>query len=86
MEMSKNEFEREELKYNFNFQIKMLSSSKGRFSQLLSEARWNMAADREEKKEKEGQKSELDIDYYAFMKACKMSAGGPRLRLAPDKH
>jgi len=71
MEMNKNEFEWEELKYNLNAQIKVLSSSKARFSQLLSEARSNMAADREEKKEKEGQKEELDKDYFAFMKACK---------------
>jgi len=71
MEMNKNEFEWEELKYNLNAQIKVLSSSKARFSQLLSEARSNMAADRSEKKEKEGQKEELDKDYYSFMKACK---------------
>ena len=36
MEMNKNEFEWEELKYNLNAQIKVLSSSKARFSQLLS--------------------------------------------------
>jgi len=71
MEMNKNEFEWEELKFNLNAQLKVLSSSKGRFSMLLSEARSNMAADREEKKEKEGQKSVLDKDYFAFMKACK---------------
>ena len=71
MEMNKNEFEWEELKYNLNAQIKGLSSSKSRFSMQLSEARSNMAADREEKKEKEIQKEELDKDYYAFMKACK---------------
>jgi len=47
MEMNKNEFEWEELKFNLNSQLKMLSSSKGRFSQLLSEARSNIAADRE---------------------------------------
>jgi len=71
MEMNKNEFEWEELKFNLNSQLKVLSSSKARFSQLLSEARSNMAADREEKKEKEGQKEQLDKDYYSFMKACK---------------
>ena len=46
MEMNKNEFEWEELKYNLNAQIKVLSASKARFSQLLSEARSNMTADR----------------------------------------
>jgi hypothetical protein len=71
MEMNKNEFEWEELKYNLNAQIKGLSSSKARFSMQLAESRSNMAADRSEKKEKEEQKSELDRNYYAFMKACK---------------
>merc|ERR1719265_2743346 len=71
MEMNKNEFEWEELKFNLNAQIKILGASKARFSMQLSEARSNMAADREEKKEKEGQKEDLDKDYYAFMKACK---------------
>lgn len=71
MEMNKNEFEWEELKFNLNSQIKILSSTKARFSMQLSEARSNMAADREEKKEKEGQKEDLDKDYYSFMKACK---------------
>merc|ERR1719329_316149 len=71
MEMNKNEFEWEELKMNLNAQIKMLGSSKARFSMQLSEARSNMAADRSEKKEKEGQKSELDKAFYAEMKACK---------------
>jgi len=71
MEMNKNEFEWEELKMNLNAQIKILGSSKARFSMQLSEARSNMAADRSEKKEKEGQKEDLDKDYYAFMKACK---------------
>merc|ERR1719443_497409 len=70
MEMNKNEFEFEELKFNLNDQIRVLSASKARFSMQLSEARSNMAADREEKKEKEGQKEDLDRDYYAFMKAC----------------
>jgi len=71
MEMNKNAFEWEELKYNLNSQLKVLTSSKSRFSMLLSEARSNMAADRSEKKEKEAQKTELDSEYYAFMKACK---------------
>lgn len=71
MEMNKNQFEWEELKFNLNDQIRVLTSTKARFSMQLSEARSNMAADRSEKKEKEGQKEELDKDYYAFMKACK---------------
>jgi len=71
MEMNKNEFEWEELKFNLNAQIKILGGSKARFSMQLSEARSNMAADREQKKEKEAQKEDLDKDYYSFMKACK---------------
>jgi len=71
MIMNKNEFEFEELKMNLNDQIRVLSGSKARFSMQLSEARSNMAADRSEKKEKEGQKTELDKSYYAEMKACK---------------
>merc|ERR1719329_1231386 len=66
-----DELQWEELKFNLNAQIKILTSSKARFSMQLSEARSNMAADREEKKEKEGQKEDLDKDYYAFMHACK---------------
>jgi len=71
MEMNKNEFEFEELKENLNDQIRVLSGSKARFSMQLSEARSNMAGDRSEKKEKEGQKEELDKAYYAEMKNCK---------------
>jgi len=71
MEMNKNEFEWEELKFNLNSQIKTLSSSKSRFSMQLAESRSNMAADRSEKKEKEEQKDELDTGYYSFMHECK---------------
>merc|ERR1719329_1849840 len=60
MEMNRNEYEWEELKYNLNAQIKGLSASKARFSMQLAESRSNMAADRSEKKEKEDQKPELD--------------------------
>lgn len=71
MEMNKNDFEWEELKFNLNDQIKILTGTKARFSMQLAESRSNMAADREEKKEKEAQKEDLDRDYNAFMKACK---------------
>merc|ERR1719181_1719398 len=71
MEMNKNQFEFEELKFNLNDQLRVLTSTKARFSMQLSESRSNMAADRQEKIEKEAQKSDLDRDYYAFMKACK---------------
>ena len=71
MEMNKNDFEWEELKFNLNDQIKILGGTKARFSMQLAEARSNMAADRAEKKEKEVQKSELDHDYELMMKACK---------------
>ena len=71
MEMNKNQYEFEELKFNLNDQLRVLTSTKARFSMQLSESRSNMAADRQEKKEKEEQKTELDKDYYAFMKACK---------------
>jgi len=71
MEMNKNQYEFEELKFNLNDQLRVLTNTKSRFSMQLSESRSNMAADREEKKEKEAQKTDLDRDYYAFMKACK---------------
>merc|ERR1719473_1011768 len=68
MEMNKNEFEFEELKFNLNDQIRVMTSSKARFSMQLAESRSNMAADREEKKEKEIQKQDLDRDYNSMMK------------------
>jgi hypothetical protein len=71
MEMNKNQYEFEELKFNLNDQLRVLTSTKARFSMQLSESRSNMAADRQEKMEKEAQKADLDRDYYAFMKACK---------------
>merc|ERR1719272_1580660 len=71
MEMNKNQFEFEDLKFNLNDQLRVLTNTKSRFSMQLAESRSNMAADREEKKEKEAQKTDLDRDYYAFMKACK---------------
>jgi len=51
MEMNKNQYEFEELKFNLNDQLRVLTSTKSRFSMQLSESRSNMAADREEKKE-----------------------------------
>ena len=70
MEMSKNVFLFEELKLTLNDQIKIMSNSKARFSMLLSEARSNLAADREEVKAKNMQKHDVDVAYLSFMKAC----------------
>jgi len=53
-----------------NDQIQILSNSKARFSMMLSEARSNLAADREEVKAKEMQKINVDEQYIAFMKKC----------------
>jgi uncharacterized protein YegL len=71
MEMNENEYEFEELKMNLNEQISILSTSKGRFSMQLAEARSNLAADRSEKKEKEDQRVELDRAFHEFMERCK---------------
>jgi len=70
MEMNKNAYLFEELQITLNDQIKILTNSKARFSMMLSEARSNLAADREEVKSKEAQKLELDKVYLAFMKKC----------------
>jgi len=70
MEMNKNAFLFEELKITLNDQIQLLSNSKARFSMMLSEARSNLAADREEVKAKEQQKLDLEKAYLAFMKLC----------------
>jgi hypothetical protein len=48
MEMNKNAFEFEELKQTLNDQIQMLANTKARFAMMLSEARSNLAAGREE--------------------------------------
>jgi len=69
--MNRDEMEFHELKANLNDQIKVLTLSKARFSMQLSEARSNLAMDREEKKEKDSQKRDLDQDYYDFQRACK---------------
>jgi len=71
MEMMENEMTFEEVKDNFNGQIRLLAKSKARFAQLLAEARANLAADRSEMKSKDQQKSKLDRQYYAYMKKCK---------------
>jgi hypothetical protein len=70
MEMNKNAFLFEELKITLNDQIQILANSKARFSMMLSEARSNLAADREEVKAKEQQKLDVDKAYLAFMKLC----------------
>merc|ERR1719386_300765 len=53
-----------------NDQIQILTNSKARFSMMLSEARSNLAADREEVKAKEQQKINVDHQYIEFMKKC----------------
>merc|ERR1740115_268910 len=70
MEMNKNAYMFEELQVELNDQIKILANSKARFSMMLSEARSNLAADREEVKAKEQQKLDVDHAYLAFMKLC----------------
>jgi hypothetical protein len=70
MEMNKNAYLFEELKITLNDQIRLLANSKARFSMMLSEARSNLAADREEVKAKEFQKIDLEKAYLAFMKLC----------------
>merc|ERR1719420_99308 len=72
MTMNKNRFEYEELKVTLNDQIRILGTSKARFSQQLAEARSNLAADREEMKEKNIQKVDLEKDYKEYMHACKV--------------
>merc|ERR1719460_1852664 len=70
MEMQKNYYLFEELKFTLNGQIKILTNSKARFSMLLAEARSNLAADREEVRTKHTQKDDLEKAYRAFMKLC----------------
>jgi hypothetical protein len=70
MEMNKNAYLFEELKITLNDQIQLLANSKARFAMMLSEARSNLAADREEVKAKEQQKLDVDKAYLAFMKLC----------------
>merc|ERR1719253_1158296 len=70
MEMNKNAYLFEELKITLNDQIQLLANSKARFAMMLSEARSNLAADREEVKAKDQQKLDLEKAYLAFMKLC----------------
>ena len=63
MEMNKNAFEFEELKQTLNGQIQMLANTKARFAMMLSEARSNLAAGREEVKAKQQQKEDVDKAY-----------------------
>jgi hypothetical protein len=70
MDMNKNAFMFEELKITLNDQITLLANTKARFSMMLSEARSNLAADREEVKAKEQQKEEVDKNYIEEMKKC----------------
>jgi len=70
MEMNMNAYMFEELKITLNDQIKILVNSKARFSMMLSETRSNLAADREEIKAKQMQKTELERVYIDEMKKC----------------
>jgi hypothetical protein len=70
MEMNKNAYLFEELKITLNDQITLLANTKARFAMMLSEARSNLAADREEVKAKDQQKEEVDKNYIEFMKKC----------------
>ena len=70
MEMNKNAYLFEELQITLNDQIQLLANSKARFAMMLSEARSNLAADREEVKAKDQQKLDVEKAYLAFMKLC----------------
>merc|ERR1719503_314606 len=71
MEMNKNAYLFEELKFTLNDQIQLLSNSKARFAMMLSEARSNLAADREEVKAKEQQKLDLEKAYLDIEKVLR---------------
>ena len=70
MEMNKHAYLFEELKIPLNDQITLLSNTKARIAMMLSEARSNLAADREEVKSKQQQKLDLEKAYIDFMKKC----------------
>merc|ERR1719262_785341 len=70
-EMDKNEFEFEELKFNYNQQLEVLRSSKAKFGQDLAEATGNLNSDREEMAEKEEMRVTLEHEYKVYMKQCK---------------
>ena len=69
MEMNKSAYLIEKLDITLNDQIKSLVNSKARFSMLLSEARSNLAAHREEVKAK-ARTERLKEGYVAEMKKC----------------
>jgi len=71
MIMMRNQYEFMELKTNLNSQIDILKTAKARLNELLGEARSNLAADNEEKKQKEQQKRVLNEQYEAEMHKCK---------------
>merc|ERR1719197_462200 len=58
------------LKMNLNRQIRQLSGERDRLQMLLAEVRSNLAADRQELKEKQRQKRVLDKQYFAYMDKC----------------
>merc|ERR1719420_740136 len=70
-EMDKNQFEFEELKFNYNQQLEVLRSSKAKFNQDLAEATGNLNSDREEMAEKEEMRVTLEHEYKVYMKECK---------------
>merc|ERR1719387_836808 len=71
MIMMKNQYEFEDLKNNFNRQIDVLKTAKGRLNELLGEARANLAADNAELLQKYTQKRKLDEQYHKYMAECK---------------
>jgi len=70
MIMRKNEYEWMILQMNLNRQIKQLVGQRTKLTMLLAEVRSNLAADRQELKEKQKQKRVLDKQYWAYMDKC----------------
>jgi len=70
MQMMTSQLEFEDLKENLNGQIRLLTTAKTRLSQLLAEARSNMAGDRGELTEKYNQRDDLDHQYGEYMRSC----------------
>ena len=71
MEMMKNQMVFQEMQETLNSQIRMLVIAKARFQQMLAEVRANLAADRQELKEKYKQKAKLNNQHYHCMFLCK---------------
>ena len=63
MELNKTAFELEELKQTLHDRIQMLANTKARFAMMLSEARSNLAAGKEELKAKQQQTEDVDKAY-----------------------